>query len=361
MPPANCCYPKDITSEWLTEVLTYSGYDCRVADFSMANIGTGQVGQNIRFDLTYSQGEGPASIVGKFASDDPVSRATGVAVNDYLKEVLFYQHLQKTVDITTPKIHFAAINLEQADEFVIMMEDLAPAVQGDQLGGCSADAANLVLNELAGLTGPRWCDPSLKKIAWLSPQESEADAAKTKPDVLWDMVYPGFVERYESKMSVEHLELTEQLGARFKSYSTPVNDLFTLTHGDYRLDNMMFGGPYPVAVVDWSSSLGSGAADAAYFMGTGMEGEARLKDEKHILMEYHDRMMSYGIENYDFNACWFDYRRSSFAGLVMAVIASMIVGQTERGDEMFMVMARRSADMALHLEALDLLQLNPSS
>ena len=39
----------------------------------------------------------------------------------------------------------------------------------------------------------------------------------------------------------------------------------------------------------------------------------------------------------------------------------MIVGQTERGDEMFMTMARRSADMALHLEALDLLEPNPKS
>jgi hypothetical protein len=34
----------------------------------------------------------------------------------------------------------------------------------------------------------------------------------------------------------------------------------------------------------------------------------------------------------------------------------MIVNQTERGDEMFMTMLRRSADMALHLDGLDLLK-----
>jgi hypothetical protein len=39
----------------------------------------------------------------------------------------------------------------------------------------------------------------------------------------------------------------------------------------------------------------------------------------------------------------------------MAVLASMIVGQTERGDEMFMTMYRRSAAMALDLDALSLL------
>ena len=37
----------------------------------------------------------------------------------------------------------------------------------------------------------------------------------------------------------------------------------------------------------------------------------------------------------------------------MAVIASMIVGQTDRGDTMFMAMAHRSAAMAIDLDALE--------
>ena len=86
-----------------------------------------------------------------------------------------------------------------------------------------------------------------------------------------------------------------------------------------------------------------------------MDAEERAKDEKHLIGEYHDRLISYGITNYSFDSCWRDYRCSSLGGLVMAVIASMIVGQTDRGDEMFMAMARRSADMAIELEALALL------
>ena len=351
MAPRNCCYPKQVTPEWLTEVLSHAGYKSTVADFSMANIGTGQVGQNVRFELTYSAGEGPAAIVGKFASDDPVSRQTGIAVNDYLKEVLFYQQLQPSLDITTPKIYFSAINLAQPDEFVLMMEDLAPGVQGDQLGGCNADQANLALTELAGLAGPRWCDPALKQIDWLAP----ADLGDSGGASMMDMFLPGFIERYQHRLTNEHIELATQLGERFESYSTQDPDIFTLVHIDYRLDNMMFGGPHPLAVVDWSPSLGSGAADAAYFMGTGMDAESRRQHERSLVKDYHQRLMSYGIDNFDFDACWLDYRRNSFAGLVMAIIASMIVGQTERGDNMFMVMAKRSADMAIELDALDLL------
>ena len=42
----------------------------------------------------------------------------------------------------------------------------------------------------------------------------------------------------------------------------------------------------------------------------------------------------------------------------MAVLASMLVGQTDRGDEMFMAMANRSGRMALDLDALALPRLN---
>jgi hypothetical protein len=61
-------------------------------------------------------------------------------------------------------------------------------------------------------------------------------------------------------------------------------------------------------------------------------------------------MTSAGI-NLDWNHCWEQYRRHTFAGLVMAVAASMLVEQTDRGDEMFMAMANRHGRHALDLAA----------
>ena len=46
---------------------------------------------------------------------------------------------------------------------------------------------------------------------------------------------------------------------------------------------------------------------------------------------------------------------AGIAGLVMAVIASMLVVRTTRGDDMFMVMANRHAQQALELDAEALL------
>jgi hypothetical protein len=49
---------------------------------------------------------------------------------------------------------------------------------------------------------------------------------------------------------------------------------------------------------------------------------------------------------------WLEYRRYTFAGFVMAVVASMIVKQTPRGDEMFMAMANRHGVHAADLDSL---------
>jgi hypothetical protein len=61
------------------------------------------------------------------------------------------------------------------------------------------------------------------------------------------------------------------------------------------------------------------------------------------------------VSGYSLEECWDDYRRSSYASLLMAVFASMMVGRTDRGDAMFMAMANRSAQMGADLDAHALL------
>ena len=61
-------------------------------------------------------------------------------------------------------------------------------------------------------------------------------------------------------------------------------------------------------------------------------------------------------DSYPFEQAWNDYRRGSFVGFLMAVMSAMIVERTERGDEMFAVMAERSGWQALHLDAISFLE-----
>jgi hypothetical protein len=351
--PEGCAAPEDITTQYLDQVLKHAGYNASVADFTAATVGTGQVGQNVRFELTYAKGIGPSSLVGKFASANPVSRATGMAMNTYLKEVRFYQQLQPMLDICVPKVLFTEIN-PATQEFVLMMEDLAPAAQGNQLTGCSLEQVRLGLDQLARLHGPRWADASLYEHEWLNRADPENVQMGS---VLYTQLYPGFVERYGARLTPEFIEMGAAFGDLIGAYLAPSNGPITVVHGDFRLDNMMFGGPYPLAVVDWQTpALGCGCQDVAYFIGTSLAPELRREHDQRLLEIYYAALNKYAIDDYSLEACQRDYAHFSFAGWNMAVIASMIVGQTERGDAMFMAMAARSAQMAIDLNALNLLR-----
>ena len=129
----------------------------------------------------------------------------------------------------------------------------------------------------------------------------------------------------------------------------------TVIHIDYRLDNMMFGGPHPLAVFDWQSvNRGNPWVDVSYFMGTSISPERRAENERQLLNHYLEVLQSYGV-TLDRDRCWALYRHFAPAGLNMAVLVSTLVGETERGNDMFMAMATRSIRMCEDLEALELL------
>ena len=151
--------PTVIDATWLTVMLNNAGVDATVTQFSTQSIGTGQVGENIRFSLEGS-GNLPATLVGKFPSPDPVSRQTGINMQNYSREVHFYEKLQSKVNIQTPFVYHTDFHNDTHD-FVVMMEDLAPGVQGDQLAGCNIESACLAMQQLAHLHGPVWGDNSL--------------------------------------------------------------------------------------------------------------------------------------------------------------------------------------------------------
>ncbi len=349
--PSLIADPDLITAEWLSSILNHAGVDCQVTGFTSTTIGTGQVGENVRFSL---QGSGnlPNSVVGKFASRDPVSKQTGIAQLNYRREVFFYQHLQDKVDIQTPRIYFTAID-DATHDFVIMMEDLAPGEQGDQLGGCDADTAALAMEQLALLQGPCWNGKNLPKSELLSENRADGGAMMK---ALYDMVSPGFLDRYGHRLTTDEKNMVQSVGENMMNYVAGAPNAISLIHIDYRLDNMMFGGPYPITVVDWQSlALGCPLNDAAYFLGTSMVETDRRAHEKELLKLYHDGLNRYDV-SLTFEDCWHYYRHYAPAGLVMAVIASMIVGETERGNDMFMVMAKRSASMCYDHNSIDVIQ-----
>jgi hypothetical protein len=352
MSPSIVSSSAGVTPEWLTDVLRENGTissDTKVVGVEATPIGTGQIGDNIRFSLRYEGPPGPPSVVGKFGSSDPASAAAGVSMRLYETEVAFYRELAPTVDVARPHCYFAAVRSGTA-EAVLLLEDLAPAVQGDQIRGCSIAEARLAMDEAARLHGPRWGDPQLLSLDWLTRAGGGGGGLESALSMVWE----GFVERYRSSLlpvtlesGRELIEVAPLLAARPSARVAP-------THFDFRLDNMLFGGRgRGITVVDWQTvQLGSGIRDVAYFLGNAFEPEIRRQCERDLVARYHRRLVDdYGVDDYPYDQCWHEYVTFSYSSLAMAVFASMVVGRTDRGDAMFMAMANRSAQMAADLDA----------
>ena len=348
--------PDKLTPDWLTLALASSGVieGVSVIKAETEPLGTGQMCDSVRISVTYDgPTDAPTSLVAKLPAADPTSRNTAMMLRNYVKEVNFYRHFIDTLKIRTPKVHYADID-ESGVSFVLLMQDMAPAVQGDQMAGCTPEVARVALKEMVGLHAPRWNDPALKSYDWfyVDPGENRSASASMLP-----MLWHGFRERYADRISEDVRTTGETLFENIGNYATDAGGPKTIVHGDYRLDNLLIGpGPDDVAVVDWQTiALGTAASDAAYFIGAGLLPDVRREHEDELLKTYYDDLVRAGVKGFSWEECRRDYVRATFAGLIMAVGASMLVERTERGDEMFMTMAHRHTEHALDLNALSTL------
>lgn len=171
--------PDEVTAHWLTEVLSRPGAPVVVEDVEVTPIGTGQTGATYRIAACYgssptSPTELPDSFVVKLPAQEEAVRER-VALS-YRSEYAFYTAVVDTVAVPVPHCYYCAL-ADDGAEFVLLLADMAPAQQGDQIRGCTPAEAELAATALAGLHGPRWCDP-----AWLSftgtvmPKPDEAGA-----------------------------------------------------------------------------------------------------------------------------------------------------------------------------------------
>lgn len=333
--------PDKITPAWLGEVL-----GCEVAAVATAPIGTGQMADSFR--VTYESGGATKTVVAKMPPAAIEIRTMGAS--GYLKEVQFYRDLAHTVDIRTPQCLYRDSN-DDGSEFVLLLEDLGPGEQGNQMAGCSVAQAETAVENLAGLHGPRWNDATLLDYDWLA--KTDADTAGFI-ELLMQGDGPGFINRYGDRLSDTDREVIMGFVGITAKWSLRA-PTFGIVHGDYRLDNLLFAtdaGGYPVATVDWQTiGLGSPVRDLAYFLGNSLSIEDRRANEQALVRRYHEAILAYGVGGYDFDQCWLDYRAGHFQGTLVTVLGAMHAERTDRGDEMFMAMISRSSQAIVDLES----------
>jgi hypothetical protein len=337
--------PDEVDARWLTGILTSAGVlgSGRVTGVTREPCGTGQLADSYRFTLDYDRpGIGPATVVAKFASEDAASRDYGRRSGFYRTEIRFYNEIAGGLgmSLATP-IHAALA--ENETDFVLLMEDLAPARSVDQLVGCTPDEAALVVEQAAALHAASWRDPALSGRPWL-----------TATTAIFDHVTDNFADTVEAFPTlcgdlVPESDLAEarKLCAHTEAWKAVFRDPQCLWHSDLRVDNVLFDaqdGIRPAVLLDFQGvGLGKGTIDLAYFLATSLTTEDRRTHERDLVALYQRELTARGVAGYGPEECWRDYRVHAVHALQVGVFGLGAVKRTERGDQMWKVWIDRAA------------------
>ncbi len=345
--------PEAITPQWMTAALAARGIRAKVRSLTSKAVGTGQLGETRRFQLSYEgpvPADAPVTLIGKFPSADPVSAQTGHDLGIYRTEVMFYRELASRTKMRTPRALVSQINDD--DQFVLLFEDLSPAKQGDQMKGCSVQDARKVLQEAVLLHSAFWNDDSLMNKSWLQVPEGAQSFYTTD---LIERSWHHVQQNYTGALTSDVEQVCDRFARNHAWWNRPRGRPKHFSHNDYRVDNMMFGGrDGRVAIVDWQTAgyLGAGM-DVSYFLGGALDRETRKRHEQTLLREYYNGLLENGVRDYSFETLQRDYAHYCFAAIAVAIAATLIVKRTDRGDQMLMQMVTSAALQALDNHALD--------
>jgi Ecdysteroid kinase-like family len=313
--PAHC---GDITVGWLNQVLgdeIRGGAAITSVDIETIGAGVGFIGELARLHLQYDRPvDAPKSIIAKMPTLNPQWRHIGMLYGFYEKESRFYELIAPSVDVPLAVAYHNDARPDSG-EYILLLEDLGDMRAGDQLAPISDAEIVDILGHLAGLHAAWWNDPKLVEFAaWLpgvgSPffeivKGAFFDQASRYP---WDKEHlvPSWVGDMVNLVMENYDEfLAAMIG----------NGAETFVHGDFRIDNMMFGTPgssRDFALLDFQISMrGNPMADVVYFLSGSLPIEQRRGNERGFVRAYHDALLAAGVDGYSFERCWEDYVAAS--------------------------------------------------
>jgi hypothetical protein len=336
--------PEDLTQEWLSVALGKA-----VSGVRVEAIGTGQTAATFR--LTLDADTLPPTLVAKLGAGDPAVRKA--VHNGYRCEVGFYAELADTVEVRTPKCWYAAIS-DDGTMFTLILDDLAPLTPGVQIEGCTVAQASDAVRNLAGLHAARWNDETLFDLRFLRrPVPESAQFLGTYAQRATEQ----FVERYGPELDASDIETLRAAAAAIEPWLLRNTSPYTVLHGDYRLDNLLFPPEGDgVVVVDWQTlTVGLPARDLAYLLGTSLHTAERRAFEGELVAAYHAQLVARGVRDYELGRCFDDYRAGQLQGPLITTIGSANAASRDAAaDGMFLAMAQRSCAAVRDLNTLEM-------
>ncbi|MAT19728.1 MAG: hypothetical protein CL419_00980 [Acidimicrobiaceae bacterium] len=273
----------EVTPQWLTDALGHT-----VTSVAVDQIGKGEgfTGQVARLDLTYDGAtELPSSMIVKLPTADQDQIWIGQSLGVWEKEHQFYIHAASHISERIPRCYLNWADGE-ATRYVLLLEDLAPMATANQVEGATPDQARACVDALGKLHGHWYGDDRLTEWTWLGPPYNPA--LDLLPD-LFEMSWAMATERYEGRVSAAAFEATRKFAPLCIDWhkNTYCTRPTTLIHGDYRLDNLLFGDDGSMAIIDWQAAAPNpGTTDLFFFILLNLTTDTRRDVEEDLFDLY---------------------------------------------------------------------------
>jgi aminoglycoside/choline kinase family phosphotransferase len=335
----------ELDAEWLSEQL---GFAIDSIDVGQIAAGEGFMGQLARVGITSADADAPATVIVKLPTADPGGQLMGQMMRVWEREHCFYRDVAPLMEIRVPR---AFVNI--AEPPCLVLEDLAPAKIGDHVAGATLDQAERAIDLLAHHHASWYGHPLLPTLEWMPGLDD--------PSVLtigdtFRMGWPTFLERYEGDLPDRCLRWCERFVDGIPDWvAGHVDDPWTMTHGDFRLDNLFFFDDGTMAVIDWQLSMRSpGQADFVYFCANNLTTEMRREHEAVLLDRYVAGLHAGGVPTDAINVE--SVRQGYLEGLVFYATtfgASLLTidPANERGVALFDALVRRTFTAVDDLDA----------
>ena len=351
--------PSGISPEFLTRILREASNLSELSRVTSAHWhpiaeGTGMLADIVRIEVIYEgRREGlPDSFIAKFACNNETNRTIAQQYNVYEREVRFFQEMAPQIPVATPRIYFSALC---DDKFLLLMEDLTAAQVGSQSDGATLAQTEAAVDELINLHATFW--ENTAPIDWVPGIANSFHAVH-----MHDLAHAGWhnmiemfdVPEYVGRYRTQFLKFIPDLQAACMAGPT------TLTHGDFRAANLLYGTRqnHPVVtVIDWQGLLKAhGMIDFALFVGQSTRTEVRRQHEQSLLERYVAGLTRAGIKQVDLSSMWDRYRLGILYNWVYtAVVAGSLDVANEKSFEWISHMIARQIAASDDLGVFDLL------
>lgn len=344
----------EVTAEWLTEHLRASGVlasDVSVVDAKPDPVaaGIGFMGEVAPIDITYDgETDAPARMVAKIPTSDATIRGMLAPAKVFEREARFYLDVAPRLGDLVPDCYFVGCDVDN-DDYFLLLEDLGANRCGDQAAGCDLDDATAALTALARFHASFWENDALASIEWMPRMDDEGMKIG---EVMYASSLDGFKAVFAHAIDPRCADLVDRFGPNVPQLLDRMAAMpNTISHFDFRLDNLFFDGAGGVQMIDFqTSSKGGGAYDVGYLLSQSVDTEDRRANEESLLRCYHDTLVAEGITDYSFEQLSHDYRIATLYSWVIPVFAvGTLDTSSERAMELWTnVIQRAQAAMLDH-------------